>query len=139
MLNDKQIANMRKIVRYTWVPWLMLFMMVIYLAGAGLKLVVVNRLCSQTELTWPKALSLTFSTPLPEDIYSGVEVIATGQIEGAILYFGSAIIFVIFFFGARRMRERDKLLLQYIDKENEMKAQQGVAPYVAQSAPSGER
>ena len=37
------------------------------------------------------------------------------------------------------MRERDKLLLQYIDKENEMKAQQGVAPYVAQGAPSGER
>ena len=128
MLNDKQIANMRKIVRYTWVPWLMLFMMIICLAGAGLKLIAVNRLCSQTELTWPQALSLTFSTPLPEKTYSGVEVIAAGQIEGAILYFGSAIIFVIFSFGARRMRERDKLLLQYIDKENKTEAQQPLSP-----------
>lgn len=128
MLNDKQIANMRKIVRYKWVPWLMLFMMMIYLAGAGLKLIVVNRLCSQTELTWPQALSLTFSTPLPENIYSGVEVIATGLIEGAILYFVAAILCVIFFSGARRMRERDKLLLQYIDKEKELQAQQPLSP-----------
>ena len=123
-------------MRYKWIPWLLLFMMIFYLIGAGLKLIVVNRLCSQTELTWPHALSLTFSTPQPENTYSGVEVIAAGHIQEAILYFGSAIIFVFFFIGARRMRERDKMLLQYIDKENKIEAQQAGPGYPPQSVGS---
>lgn len=117
MLTEKQIQNLRKVVRHKWIPGFMLGMGVFCLFAAGMKILFVQRICSLSGLTWNHVLSLAFSRPEPAASYQGVEVLAAGGVETAILYFGCAIIFVIYFFVVRSMRKRNMLLLQYIDKE----------------------
>ncbi len=90
-----------------------------FLFAAGMKLFLVQRICNLSDLSWSHVLSQAFSRPEPTQTYSGVEVLAATGVEGALLYAGCTIIFIVYFFAVRGARKKNLLLLQYIDKERE--------------------
>ena len=116
-MTEKEIKHLRKIVGYKWIPWVAFLMVPLFLIAAGMKLYFVHRICSLTGLKWAHVSSLAVSRPDPEKMYKGVELLAAGGIQDALLHFGVTIFILVVFFGGLQQRKKDALLLEYIDRE----------------------
>lgn len=117
MMTQKQIEYLRKTVRYKWIPGFMLVVGAFFLFFTITKLLFVDRLCSLSGLTWGQVLSFTFTCPDPTQTYKGIEILAADGIKMAMFNFGNMLIVLLFYFFAKRIRVKDILLLEYIDKE----------------------
>ena len=121
MLTDKQIAKLRKDVRSERLRrWAFAVFIMFGVIWSLIKALLVNWLCTTTGLTWSRIFSLFLSNVDPDEIYTGTEIMAVNYLSEALLIFGVFVIVGSFaFFNIRKVTERNRLLLQFIDEEHE--------------------
>ena len=138
MLNEKQIAKLRKEVNSEKLRrWIFAFFIMFGIVYALFKVQLINRLCTITGQTWSQVFSLFLSDVMPDEIYMGTEIMAVTYLSEALLIFGVFVIVGAFaFINVRKVTERNRLLLQFLDIENNKKAQQAGPGYPPQGVGS---
>jgi hypothetical protein len=116
MLTDKQIANMRKMVRWRWVSPFLYLMSAMMLASALGRVYIVKLLCERTGITWAQVWKVTLSGADLNTIYVGAELKAQELIHQSVMGLILAIVLAVGASFANQQRSRDILLLEYIDK-----------------------
>jgi hypothetical protein len=121
MLTEQQIANMRKTASDRWVSRLLVILAIFMLALAAARLHMVDVLCTRTGITWSQVWRVAWSGPDMNTVYVGAELKAQEMMFMSAINVILAIVSATFAFAASRQRQKDILLLEFIDKERSAK------------------
>jgi hypothetical protein len=135
MMTDKEIEKLRKEVStYKLRLWVVSFIILLGIASSLFKISMIDRLCKTADVTWTETFSICLKNVDHNEIYKGTQIIAVNYLSEALLLFAVyAFIIPLMFIYSRKMMKRNRLLLQYIDQENDNSAQQAGPGYPPQS------